>query len=849
MVAILGVLALSGSLLSLVSTATASTEMASADPLNYTPHVLDNRAYAVAQVGSRVVVGGNFTQIQPADTTKPVEDQASLFAFDAATGEIDPNFMPQVNGEVLAVLPHPDGNKVYIAGNFSKVNGQTASRVALLNLADGQLVSTFAPPLINAEVNDIRLKGPTLYIGGDFDSLGPSTAPITREHLASLDATTGALTDRMNVDIAGANNGGGTTVRHFDIAPDGKSMVAIGNFATVNGKSRKQIAMFTLTGAVDKLRKWATPSFANNCNPVFDTYMRDVDFSPDGKFFIVVTTGSYRFGTMCDTASRWETGVNKPNRAPTWTTYSGGDTFVAVEVAGPLAYVGGHMRWVNNPFAGDKPGSGAVPREGLAALDTRNGLPLTWDPTRARGYGVFDFFPTASTLWAVSDTNIWAGETRPRLAGFPFAGGVTLPPDLIGTLPSEVLLLGKSSPPNQNNYRVISFDGTTVNDNQLRNGTEAWSNATGAFMVDNQVFTGWNNGTFKVRTFDGTSWGLPENIPLYAGTPSTAGYPSNFINDVGKLTGIVYDPTSSRIYYTMAGDTRLLWREFTPESRIVGAKRNVVTGGAKINPQNVRGMFLTGSDLYYADNTTGALHRIVFSNGKFVGTPDVVNNTMDWRAPGMVLSTQPSSSGPNTPPVAAFTPTCTGLSCSFDSSLSNDPDGVIADYSWDFGDGAMDDTANPQHLYQTAGDYTVTLTVTDNRGDTNTTSQSINVAPIPSSIDFRAATQSAPQNKGTSATVTVPGAVEEGDTMLLFASNAGGSGGTTYAPNVPAGWTLLDTRSDDELTTDVYYKVADADDLGQQVTVSIPTGASQYGELGRLFRRRQPTGQCIWRTD
>ena len=41
--------------------------------------------------------------------------------------------------------------------------------------------------------------------------------------------------------------------------------------------------------------------------------------------------------------------------------------------------------------------------------------------------GVFDFLPTESMLWSVSDTNTWAGEFRPRLAGFPFADGFTLP--------------------------------------------------------------------------------------------------------------------------------------------------------------------------------------------------------------------------------------------------------------------------------------------------------------------------------------------------------------------------------------------------------------------------------------
>jgi PKD repeat protein len=62
-------------------------------------------------------------------------------------------------------------------------------------------------------------------------------------------------------------------------------------------------------------------------------------------------------------------------------------------------------------------------------------------------------------------------------------------------------------------------------------------------------------------------------------------------------------------------------------------------------------------------------------------------------------------------------PTTAGGTTTFDGSQSYS--GVdIASYSWDFGDGAAAEGAIVDHAYAAAGDYTVTLTVTDANGQT-----------------------------------------------------------------------------------------------------------------------------------
>ena len=53
----------------------------------------------------------------------------------------------------------------------------------------------------------------------------------------------------------------------------------------------------------------------------------------------------------------------------------------------------------------------------------------------------------------------------------------------------------------------------------------------------------------------------------------------------------------------------------------------------------------------------------------------------------------------------------------FSSAGSSDSDGTIVSRSWNFGDGSPANTnANPNHTYAAAGNYTSTLTVTDDNG-------------------------------------------------------------------------------------------------------------------------------------
>lgn len=85
-----------------------------------------------------------------------------------------------------------------------------------------------------------------------------------------------------------------------------------------------------------------------------------------------------------------------------------------------------------------------------------------------------------------------------------------------------------------------------------------------------------------------------------------------------------------------------------------------------------------------------------------------------------VLVGTPTDDGGNKLPIAIITASKDSgpapLSVSFDGSQSNDPDGSIAKYEWNFGDGSSTTGVSPQHTFAKPAVYTVTLKVTDNKG-------------------------------------------------------------------------------------------------------------------------------------
>lgn len=121
------------------------------------------------------------------------------------------------------------------------------------------------------------------------------------------------------------------------------------------------------------------------------------------------------------------------------------------------------------------------------------------------------------------------------------------------------------------------------------------------------------------------------------------------------------------------------------------------------------------------DGTRAWLTDETQSGGDKLDSIEIPGNTLGSQIPNLE---RPDAIAivPNQPPRASFTaspsPVLRGDTVNFDAGGSSDPDGNVARYVWDFGDGGdpVVGGATTHHTYAFGGTYTVTLTTTDNEG-------------------------------------------------------------------------------------------------------------------------------------
>jgi PKD repeat protein len=196
----------------------------------------------------------------------------------------------------------------------------------------------------------------------------------------------------------------------------------------------------------------------------------------------------------------------------------------------------------------------------------------------------------------------------------------------------------------------------------------------------------------------------------------------------------------------------------------------------------------------------------------------------------------------NTAPTAefSFSPTDpeTGETVAFTDG-SSDSDGTIASWLWDFGDGTPTTTIqNPTHVYTSANTYTVSLTVTDDDGATDSVTHDVTVTP--QQVIFVSA--GTPSNSGGPNGNPTPGYPSgmQADDLILLQVVVRGNPTTTVTP--PSGFSLLygpdaTGGTTARVTQWIYYKFATGTESGTAtVTVSQTSGIYGRGAMMYAFR-------------
>jgi hypothetical protein len=243
--------------------------------------------WALAAAGGDIWFGGDFGAVDG-------QPRTNLAAVDAVTGDLDTHVAATVGdlGAQSVRAMAASGDRVFVGGFFTTVNGQKRRRIAAFGL-DGSLDPDWKPRLDKRVFSmAVDCTGGSLFVGGQFRrARGTSDATwAPRETVARFDVQTGVLRPwaiptgtiasgqkaydldptctQLDVGYGGANyaaaftltNGStgtqlwrtGTTGNVQAIANVGSQVVIGGHFTTIGRVTRNRIAALSMaTGALD----------------------------------------------------------------------------------------------------------------------------------------------------------------------------------------------------------------------------------------------------------------------------------------------------------------------------------------------------------------------------------------------------------------------------------------------------------------------------------------------------------------------------------------------------------------------------------------------------------------------
>jgi hypothetical protein len=184
-----------------------------------------NLVLATASSGGDVYVGGELTSVGGLLRT-------GLAALDASTGAGVAGFSADTNEAVVTLLPASGGTRLLVGGSFTQVQGQTRNHLAAITVATGVLDAAFHPSF-NDAVLDMDLSGSLLYVGGQFTTV----SGVSHPHVVKINATSGGIYTYWATTTTGLDGPltVGGEVQGIQVAPDASKVYIAGPFTAVRG--------------------------------------------------------------------------------------------------------------------------------------------------------------------------------------------------------------------------------------------------------------------------------------------------------------------------------------------------------------------------------------------------------------------------------------------------------------------------------------------------------------------------------------------------------------------------------------------------------------------------------------
>jgi hypothetical protein len=346
----------------------------------------DGRVRVAVAAGNTIYLGGQFTRATDVDGRVVTRNRVA--AVDAATGALLA-WNPNANRAVHAIAVA--GATVYLGGEFSSVGGAARSRLAAVSAGGAGAVLAW-DHRADGQVRALAASSSRLYAGGQFSSVDGAA----RSRLAAFSLSGGALDGGWRPSADGP-------VHALRVGLSGTRVYVAGSFARLGGDPAHGYAgaVHAATGAVDGGFK-AAVGFPIRALTSTATSVYGAGDGLGGQLAAWTTTGAAKF--------------------PTLQTDGGGQ---AIAVIGAEVYLGGHFdnvcpSGVRQDAAGRSVCSGpAQPRRKLLGVSAATGRLTTWAPTANSALGVFALAPTAAgSLAAGGDFTQVAGASHRRLAMF-----------------------------------------------------------------------------------------------------------------------------------------------------------------------------------------------------------------------------------------------------------------------------------------------------------------------------------------------------------------------------------------------------------------------------------------------